>query len=93
MLLTFCFETLNTIRVQLKTDEINIRSRKAILKIGAQFEGILRSDWIRHDGTIRNSAYFSIIHSEWEIVKQQLTRRLENKINNNQKNPSLLSND
>ncbi len=72
LLLTFCFETLQAIRVQLKTDENNIRSRKAIAKIGGTFEGILRNDWIRDDGTFRNSAYFSIIHSEWEITKTQL---------------------
>lgn len=72
LLLTFCFETLQAIRVQLKTDENNIRSRKAIAKIGGTFEGILRNDWIRDDGTFRNSAYFSIIHSEWEITKTRL---------------------
>lgn len=78
LLLTFCFETLQAIRVQLKTDENNIRSRKAIAKIGGTFEGILRNDWIRDDGTFRNSAYFSIIHSEWEITKTRLNDLLHN---------------
>ncbi|AWH87014.1 N-acetyltransferase [Flavobacterium album] len=72
MLLTFCFEELMVSRVQLKTDENNIRSRKAILKIGAQFEGLLRNDMIRHNGTKRNSAYFSIIDTEWHEVKEKL---------------------
>ncbi len=73
MLLTFCFEELKAIRVQLKTDENNIRSRKAIQKIGAQYEGILRQDYIRDNGTIRNTAYFSVLDHEWEGVKQNLT--------------------
>lgn len=76
LLLNFCFEELKTIRVQLKTDENNIRSQKAILKLGAQFEGTFRNDWIRDNGTIRNSKYFSIIMEEWETVKHNLQSRL-----------------
>ncbi len=72
LLLTFCFEELMVSRVQLKTDENNIRSRKAILKTGAQFEGIFRNDMIRDNGTKRNSAYFSIIDSEWGEAKEKL---------------------
>ena len=64
LLLTYCFEKLNAIRVQFKTDENNIRSRKAIEKIGGKFEGILRNDMLRDNGTKRNSAYYSIIDSE-----------------------------
>lgn len=80
LLLTFCFEELKTIRVQLKTDENNIRSRKAIQKIGGKYEGVLRHDWIRDNGTIRNSAYFSIINTEWEHTKNNLTSVLQTKI-------------
>ncbi len=80
LLLTFCFEELKAIRVQFKTDENNIRSRKAITRIGAQYEGIIRNDRIRENGTIRNSAYFSIIESEWTSVKQHLTALVQNKI-------------
>jgi RimJ/RimL family protein N-acetyltransferase len=76
LLLTFCFEELKTNRVQLKTDENNIRSQKAILKIGAKYEGTLRHDCIRDNGTIRNSKYFSIINTEWEEVRQNLQSRL-----------------
>lgn len=65
LLLTYCFEELGAVRVQLKTDETNLRSRRAIEKTGARFEGILRSDMIRDNGTYRNSAYFSIIEAEW----------------------------
>lgn len=72
LLLTHCFEELSTVRVQIKTDENNIRSRKAIEKIGGQFEGILRNDMIRENNTYRNSAYYSIIESEWPSAKERL---------------------
>jgi RimJ/RimL family protein N-acetyltransferase len=77
LLLTYCFEVLKTYRVQFKTDENNIRSRKAIEKIGGKFEGILRHDMLRDNGTKRNSAYFSIIDSEWEDVKRNLAAAFE----------------
>lgn len=76
LLLTYCFEELKAKRVQLKTDESNIRSRKAIEKIGGQFEGILRNDMIRDNGTNRNSAYYSIVDSEWEKTKFNLMKLL-----------------
>lgn len=76
MLLKYCFEELKVIRVQLKTDENNVRSRKAILKIGARYEGVLRNDMIRDDGSFRNSAYFSIIDSEWGEVQSNLSLQL-----------------
>lgn len=79
LLLTFCFEELQARRVQLKTDENNMRSRKAIEKIGGQFEGILRNDMIRDNGTNRNSAYYSIIQSEWEKMKTHLLELLATK--------------
>ncbi len=77
LLLTFCFEELDSIRVQLKADENNIRSRKAIQKIGAKFEGILRQDMIRENGTIRNTAFYSIIDTEWEPVRKNLIDKLQ----------------
>ncbi len=81
LLLSFCFEKLNTLRVQLKTDENNLRSRKAIEKIGAKYEGILRNDMLRDNGSNRNSAYYSIISNEWESVKNMLTKLYKNKKN------------
>ena len=81
LLLNFCFEELNAIRVQLKTDEHNIRSRRAIAKIGAQYEGILRNDMIRDNGTYRNSAYFSITIDEWKNAKRNLETLLTEKTN------------
>ena len=72
LLLRFCFEQLQTLRVQLKTDENNIRSRTAIAKIGAKFEGIFRHDILRANGTHRNSAYFSIINTEWKEAEARI---------------------
>ncbi len=75
-LLTFCFETLNAHRVQLKTQYNNIRSRKAIEKIGGVYEGILREHMLKEDGTYRSSAYFSILSTEWPEAKMNLENRL-----------------
>jgi len=72
LLLTYCFEVLNTIRVQLITDENNKRSAAAILGIGATYEGTLRNERIRYNGAYRNSMMFSIIDSEWPEVKEKL---------------------
>ena len=83
LLLTFCFENLNVIRVQLKTNENNIRSRKAIEKIGGKFEGILRHHMIADNGIFRNTAYFSILDTEWENAKKNLKELLRNKIHIN----------
>jgi len=76
LLLTFCFEHLKAVRVQLKTDENNLRSRKAITKIGGHFEGILRQEMIRDDGTLRNTVYFSLLDSEWVEKKLKLEELL-----------------
>lgn len=64
LLLKNCFETLRMIRVQFKTDEQNIRSQKAIVRIGGVKEGILRNNMIRKVGTYRNSVFYSIIESD-----------------------------
>jgi RimJ/RimL family protein N-acetyltransferase len=63
-------------RVKIQADALNERSRAAILKLGAQFEGILRRDRPRADGTWRDSAVFSIIVDEWPIVRNGLESRL-----------------
>jgi len=77
LLLTYAFETLKCMRVQLKTWDKNLRSRAAILKLGAQFEGILRNNIIRYDGVMRNTCYFSIIDTEWSDVKLMLQKRVQ----------------
>src|SRR5664279_1627812 len=79
LLLTYCFESLKTVRIQFRTNNLNLRSQKAIQKIGATFEGILRKNKIREDGTIRSSVYYSIIDEEWEKVKQNLLSQINRK--------------
>ena len=72
LLLRHAFETLGAIRVQLKTDSRNVRSQKAIERIGGVKEGVLRNHMILPDGTIRHSVFYSILDSEWEGVKGRL---------------------
>lgn len=76
LLLTHCFETLKTVRVQLQTDENNHRSRTAILGIGATFEGILRKERIRANGKFRNTAMYSITDDDWPAAKEKLAASL-----------------
>jgi len=72
LLLKHAFETLGCIRVQLKTDLRNERSQKAIERIGAKREGVLRNHMILPNGYYRHSVYYSIIDSEWPAVKERL---------------------
>lgn len=81
LLLTYCFETLKTNRVQLKTKDNNFRSRKAIEKIGGVFEGILRKDKIQQDGSTRNAAYYSILDNEWNTAKVKIETQIKEKQN------------
>jgi len=78
LLLRHAFETLDCIRVQFKTDKRNERSRRAIERIGGQFEGILRQHMVLPDGSYRDSAFYSIIDAEWPAVKAKLADRLYN---------------
>jgi len=77
LMLRYAFETLNCVRVQLTTDEINQKSRNAILRLGAKQEGIVRNERIMPDGRKRNSVRFSIIDDEWPEVKARLEERLK----------------
>ncbi len=77
LLLRDAFETLRCMRVELKTDSLNERSRAAILRLGAREEGLFRNHMITASGRIRHTVYFSIINSEWPTVKA----RLEGKLN------------
>jgi N-acetyltransferase len=76
LMLRHAFEDLGCIRVELKTDALNEQSRRAILRIGAKEEGIFRNHMICYGGRIRDSAYFSVIDSEWAAVKATLEARL-----------------
>ncbi|HVB07390.1 MAG TPA: GNAT family protein, partial [Candidatus Acidoferrales bacterium] len=69
LLLRHAFETLGCIRVELKTDSLNGKSRAAILRIGARQEGIFRNHMITASGRIRHTVYFSIVDDEWSAVK------------------------
>ena len=77
LLLRHAFETLGCMRVELKTDSLNERSRAAIQRIGAREEGIFRNHMITASGRIRHTVYFSIVDSEWPQVKSRLESRLE----------------
>lgn len=70
LLLKYCFDELNFIRVQFKTDERNTRSQKAIERLGATKEGIIRNERILSNGYIRNAVLYSITNDEWCSIKQ-----------------------
>jgi Acetyltransferases, including N-acetylases of ribosomal proteins len=72
LLLSHAIETLGCIRVQLKTDLRNERSQKAIERIGAVREGVLRNHMILPDGRYRHSVFYSILDTEWPDVKKRL---------------------
>jgi N-acetyltransferase len=76
LLLKYAFETLGCIRVQFKTDKRNERSQRAIERLGAKHEGILRNHMVLPDGRFRDSVYFSIIDTEWPGVKTRLEEML-----------------
>jgi RimJ/RimL family protein N-acetyltransferase len=77
-MLTHAFETWQMLRVCLHTDKRNDQSRAAIERIGATFEGILRSHRMASDFTPRDSARYSIVAAEWPAVKRGLMERLAN---------------
>jgi N-acetyltransferase len=76
LMLTHAFEIWKCVRVELKTDALNEKSRNAILRIGAKEEGILRNHMITDTGRFRDTVYFSIIDSEWQTVKAVLNEKL-----------------
>lgn len=77
LLFKYAFETLGAHRVQLKCDALNERSRAAILKAGAKFEGVLRNHMVVQGGRLRDTAMFSVIADEWPVVKQGLADRVK----------------
>jgi N-acetyltransferase len=76
LMLRHAFEVMGLIRVQFQTDELNHRSRTAILRLGAVEEGLLRNERIMPDGRVRNTMRYSIIDSEWPAVKARLSSLL-----------------
>lgn len=84
LLLTHAFEKLECICVELRTHFFNHQSRRGIERLGAKLDGILRSNQIMPNGSMRDTCVYSIIAAEWPAVKANLTWQLE-------KNPSTLS--
>lgn len=79
LMLRHAFENWNCIRVELKTDALNEKSRNAILRIGAKEEGIFRRHIITDSGRVRDTVYFSILDSEWHTVRENLLSKLKRK--------------
>jgi RimJ/RimL family protein N-acetyltransferase len=77
LMLRHAFESWKCLRVELKTDSMNQRSRQAILRLGAKEEGTLRKHMLTWNGRQRDSVYFSILDTEWPIVKAELERKLQ----------------
>ena len=77
LMLTHAFEEWRVHRVSFMTDSRNERSRNAILRLGARFDGILRAQRPASDGGIRDTAAFSILESEWPMIRRQLQSRLD----------------
>lgn len=71
LMLEYAFERLGAIRVEFKTDSRNLRSRRAIEKLGASYEGVLRSHMLLPDGYRRDSVYYSILDTEWAGIKAE----------------------
>jgi RimJ/RimL family protein N-acetyltransferase len=76
LMLRHAFEVWKCMRVELKTDALNTKSRNAILRIGAKEEGTLRRHLLTHTGRVRDTVYFSILDHEWPEVKAKLEARL-----------------
>lgn len=76
LMLRHAFEALGCVRVELKTDALNERSRAAILRIGARQEGILRRHMLSQDGRMRDTVYFSVLDDEWPGVRAGLEAKL-----------------
>jgi RimJ/RimL family protein N-acetyltransferase len=76
LLLSYAFEKLKCIRVQFKSDKRNISSIRAIERLGAVQEGVLRNHYILPDGTLRDSVFFSILDKEWPGIKLKLEEKL-----------------
>jgi RimJ/RimL family protein N-acetyltransferase len=77
LLLSHAFEKLGCVRVEFKTDARNERSQRALQRIGATKEGVLRNHMVVQDDFLRDSVYFSVISSEWLDIKERLERLVD----------------
>lgn len=76
LLLNYAFSVLGLNRIQFRADERNVRSRRAIIKLGASFEAVLRNFKQRRDGSVGNGILYSILSSEWELIEKKLKEQL-----------------
>jgi|tagenome__1003787_1003787.scaffolds.fasta_scaffold20838578_2 RimJ/RimL family protein N-acetyltransferase len=76
LMLQYAFEKLNCIAVEIRTDILNTASRKAIERLGAKQDGVLRNHKIMRNGRIRDTVCYSIIKSEWPAVKENLLQKI-----------------
>ncbi|MEM8899385.1 MAG: GNAT family protein [Bacteroidota bacterium] len=76
LLFQYAFEELGIVRLELKTDVLNQQSRRAMQKVGAVEEGILRSHTVMHDGRRRDTIYYSILVDEWEGIKRRVFQEM-----------------
>jgi RimJ/RimL family protein N-acetyltransferase len=76
LLLEHAFERLGALRVELKTDALNDRSRAALAAIGATFEGVSRRHMLMANGRVRDSAWYAIVDEDWPAVRELLRARL-----------------
>lgn len=81
LMLRHAFETLGCLRVELKTDSLNERSRNAILRLGAKQEGVFRNHMVTARGRMRHTVWFSIIDGEWPELKSRLEEKLRAALN------------
>jgi RimJ/RimL family protein N-acetyltransferase len=77
MLLAHAFETLDCIAVEFRTHFLNHQSRRAIERLGAKLDGVLRNHSFSRDGLLRDTCVYSILQSEWPAVRRHLDFRLE----------------
>jgi len=77
LMLRYAFDTVGCNRVEWKTDALNERSRNAILRLGAHYEGCLRAHMVREDGSLRDTVYYSVLRDEWPAVRERLEARLD----------------
>ena len=77
MLLRHAFEELDCIAVEFRTHFVNVQSRRAIERLGAKLDGVLRSHMIMANGSVRDTACYSVIASEWPAVKANLEFQVE----------------
>jgi len=80
LLLTFAFEALGLLRVQIHTDTRNVRSQRAILALGARFEGVLRRHQVAKDGYVRDTMVYAITDLDWPEVEARLRERLARRL-------------